>query len=67
MLNHCTPLDGSIKLSNTQCPTDQKGINEMKKYPFREFIGKLNYKYTNTRPDIAISVSKISRLMNNQA
>ena len=60
-----TPLDGSIKLSNSQCPTDQKGINEMKKYPFRELIGKLKYLCTNTRPDIAISVSKSSRFMNN--
>ena len=60
-----TPLDPSIKLSINQCPTNDKDINEMRKYPYRELIGKLNYLSQHTRPDISIAVSKLSRFMNN--
>src|SRR3990167_2624399 len=60
-----TPIDPSIKLSTTQCPTTEQEIQKMKAYPYRELIGKLNYLSLNTRPDIAVSVSKLSRFMNN--
>ena len=60
-----TPMDPSIRYSKDQCPQTLEEIVEMKKIPYREAVGSLNYCAVATRPDIAFSVSLLAQFMEN--
>ena len=60
-----TPMDPSIRFSRDQCPQTIEEIADMKKVPYREAIGSLNYCAVATRPDIAFSVSLLAQFMDN--
>ena len=46
-------------------PISEREYKENRNYPYRELIGCLNYISVTTRPDIAFSVSKMSRYLTN--
>lgn len=60
-----TPLDVNTVLEIVEISEDER--NQMKKKPFREIIGKLNYLATNSRPDLSIVISKLGRFSNDPA
>jgi hypothetical protein len=60
-----TPMEANAKLTKALCPTTEKEKLEMRSVPYRQLIGSLMYAMTCTRPDIAYSVSKLSRFLCN--
>jgi hypothetical protein len=60
-----TPMDPSIRLSKDQCPQTPEEVADMRKVPYREAIGSLNYCAVATRPDIAFSTSLLAQFMEN--
>lgn len=60
-----TPVDQSVKLSCTSCPTTDEEKATMTRTPYRQLIGTLLYVSTCTRPELAFVVSQLGRLMNN--
>nr|GAT43053.1 polyprotein [Mycena chlorophos] len=59
------PLDPNHQLSIDQCPTSDIEKQDMKKVPYRELIGGLVWLWTATRPDLAFSVTILSRFVSN--
>lgn len=59
------PLAAHFSLSKDQSPTIDSEINEMKKIPYANAIGSVMYLMVSTRPDIAYTVSCLSRYMSN--
>ncbi|XP_062114074.1 secreted RxLR effector protein 161-like [Humulus lupulus] len=59
------PLAGHFKLSNDQCPKNEAEKREMEKVPYAVAVGCLRYIMVSTRPDIAHSLSVLSRYMSN--
>ena len=59
------PLAGHFKLSNEQCPKTEFERREMEKVPYAVAVGCLMYIMVSTRPDIAHSLSVLSRYMSN--
>lgn len=55
------PLDGNIKLSKSIKPSTEDEINEMKNFPYQSLIGSLMYLAVSTRPDVAHTVSELSK------
>jgi phosphoribosylformylglycinamidine (FGAM) synthase PurS component len=60
-----TPLEVGVKLSKEDEPKTEEEREEMKKIPYREVIGSLNYLSTCTRPDISSAVSLVGRYASN--
>jgi len=63
------PMSPGLKLFNPilKAQTDFADANTSttKKYPYREVVGSLMYLQISTRPDLAYSVSYLSRFLNN--
>ena len=60
-----TPMDPSMRFSKDQCPQTTEEIAEMRKVPYLEAVGSLNYLAVATRPDISFSVSLLAQFMGN--
>ncbi len=59
------PMDANLKLSRESCPQSEEEKELMKKFPYREIIGSLNYLSNSVRPDISFSVNYLARFMDN--
>ena len=57
--------ESNRQLTIEDCPKTDEEKKEMKKYPYPELIGSLNYLVTGTRPDLAHAVSMLARFMHN--
>jgi hypothetical protein len=60
-----TPHQAGFYLSSKMSPTDENEMLCMKKIPYAELVGSLNWLSTNTRPDIATSVGTLCRFISN--
>lgn len=60
-----TPLDPSVRLSTSDCPTTEDDARYMKTIPYAEAVGSLMYIAIATRPDIAYAVGVLSRFSSN--
>ena len=59
-----TPVSTDIKLSARDCPEEQDKY-KMASVPYRSVIGSLMYLMVSTRPDLAASLSILSRFLAN--
>jgi hypothetical protein len=55
------PMDDGLKLSRESCPKSDEEKEDMKRYPYREIIGALNYLANTVRPDISFAVNYLSK------
>jgi transposase InsO family protein len=60
-----TPHQAGLYLTTKMCPTEETEALCMKKTPYAELVGSLNWLSTNTRPDIATSVGTLCRFISN--
>nr|XP_009787759.1 PREDICTED: uncharacterized protein LOC104235647 [Nicotiana sylvestris] len=60
-----TPLAPHFKLSESQMPQSEDEVEHMSKIPYASAVGSIMYAMVCTRPDIAQSVSVVSRYMSN--
>ncbi|CAM8906690.1 unnamed protein product [Rhodiola kirilowii] len=60
-----TPIAQHFKLQKDQCPKSEKDISYMQEVPYSSAVGSLMYAMVCTRPDLAHSVSLVSRFMAN--
>ena len=60
-----TPLAPHFKLSELQMPRSEDEVEHMSKVPYASAVGSIMYAMVCTRPDIAQSVSVVSRYMSN--
>ena len=60
-----TPAEPNVYFTKDDCPTAAMEIDLMKKYPYRETVGRLLYISITTRPDIAPAVSAVGRYAQN--
>jgi len=58
-----TPLEPGLQLTKTDEPQTDEDKAAMKAKPYRSLIGSLMYLACGTRPDIAVAVAKLSRLL----
>lgn len=61
----CTPLASHFQLSEKSCPETDREKNDMANVSYRMAIGSVMYSMISTRPDIAYSISLLSRFMSN--
>ncbi|UYV72268.1 hypothetical protein LAZ67_9002406, partial [Cordylochernes scorpioides] len=54
------PMDPSVILTKTDCPTPEQK-EKMPKFPFREAVGSLMFASCVSRPDITYAVSQVSK------
>ncbi|GJT51077.1 retrovirus-related pol polyprotein from transposon TNT 1-94 [Tanacetum coccineum] len=59
------PLGGHFKLSLKDCPVRDCDVERMSKVPYENTVGSLIYLMVCTRPDIAYTVSIVSRYLAN--
>ena len=59
------PLIVKEKLTRKMCPVTKEEREEMATIPYRSALGSLMYLMVSTRPDLAASVSILSRFMDN--
>jgi len=57
------PLVEHFILSKPQCPSSESKILKMENIPYANVIGTIMYSMTNTRLDLAYSISLLSRFM----
>ncbi|CAM8986873.1 unnamed protein product [Rhodiola kirilowii] len=60
-----SPLSTNFKLTNKDCPSSEKEIEEMIKVPYASAVGNFMYAMVCTRPDIAHAVGVVSRFLSN--
>ena len=60
-----TPLGGHFILSKAQCPSSDSEKLKMELIPYANVIGTIMYSMISTRPDLAFSISLLSRFMSN--
>ncbi|CAM8978466.1 unnamed protein product [Rhodiola kirilowii] len=60
-----SPLTTNFKLTNKDCPSSEKEIEEMVEVPYASAVGVLMYAMVCTRPDIAHAVGVVSRFLSN--
>ena len=58
------PMSTEVKLSTRDCPEEGER-HEMANVPYRSVIGSLMYLMVSTRPDLASSLSILSRFLAN--
>jgi hypothetical protein len=58
-------MDPNIRLTKDDCPTSDDDKAEMKKVPYREAIGALNWAAVGSRPDIAFVVGQLAQFLDN--
>ena len=54
-----------VTLFKDQCPTTEEEIKTMKKIPYHEAIGALNWVAVGSCPDISFVVSQLAQFMEN--
>jgi hypothetical protein len=59
------PIDPNTSLSKDQCPTTEEEQKTMKKVPYREAVGALNWVAVGSRPDISFVVGQLAQFMEN--
>ena len=59
------PIDPNILLSKDQCSTTKEEIKTMKKIPYFEAIGTLNWVAVGSHPDISFVISQLVQFMEN--
>ncbi|KAD6119896.1 hypothetical protein E3N88_11167 [Mikania micrantha] len=60
-----SPLTPNFKLTDKDCPSSEKEIEEMDRVPYASAVGSLMYAMVCTRPDIAHAVGVVSRFLSN--
>jgi transposase InsO family protein len=60
-----TPMATGSTMTAADCPNTPDQIEEMRHVPFQSAVGALMYAMTATRPDIAYTVSRLSKFTNN--
>ncbi|XP_031258360.1 secreted RxLR effector protein 161-like [Pistacia vera] len=60
-----TPLGSHLKLAHEQSPQNEEEKLEMETVPYASALGSLMYLMVCSRPDLAFSVSLVSRFMSN--
>ncbi|KXJ62343.1 hypothetical protein RP20_CCG020162 [Aedes albopictus] len=60
-----TPFESSERLDKSMTPKSQDEIEEMKKVPYKEAVGCLQYIAQATRPDISFAVNAVSQFSSN--
>ncbi|KAL4559836.1 hypothetical protein LXL04_031982 [Taraxacum kok-saghyz] len=60
-----SPLTTNFKLTDRDCPSIKKEIEEMDRVPYASAVGSLMYAMVCTRPDIAHAVGVVSRFLSN--
>ena len=60
-----SPLTTNFKLSERDCPSSEKDVEEMDRVPYASAVGSLMYAMVCTRPDIAHAVGVVSRFLSN--
>jgi hypothetical protein len=60
-----TPHQAGFYLTSKMSPTNEDESQDMRKVPYAELVGSLNWLSTNTRPDIATSVGTLCRFIAN--
>ena len=58
-------LAAHFRLSSSQCPNSQEEEDEMSRVPYANAVGSLMYTIVCTRPNLAYSVSTVSRFISN--
>ncbi|CAJ2662215.1 unnamed protein product [Trifolium pratense] len=68
-MHSCSPCTAPIlkgdKLSNSNCPQNDKETVEMEKVPYSSAVGSLMYAQVCTCPDIAFAVNYLGRYLSN--
>lgn len=59
-----TPSDPNQKLNKSMSPTTEEQMKEAENHPYQQLVGALLYLVQGTRPDIAFSVTNVSRFNN---
>ncbi|KAJ9539375.1 hypothetical protein OSB04_032108 [Centaurea solstitialis] len=59
------PMQHGIVLSKAQCPVSSEDQDKMKSVPYASAIGSIMYAMLCTRPDVAYSISVMSRYQQN--
>ena len=59
------PIDSNIHLSKVDCPTSDEEKAEMKKIPYREAIGALNWVAIASWPDIVFVIGQLAQFLEN--
>jgi len=62
---YSTPMETNIKLTSAQSPKTPQEIAQMRNVPYIEAVGSLMWACLGTRPDIAFSVTTLSRFSKN--
>ncbi|KAD4180551.1 hypothetical protein E3N88_29142 [Mikania micrantha] len=60
-----SPLIPNFKLTDKDCPSSEKEIEEMDRVPYASAVGSLMYAMVCTRPDIAYAIGVVSRFLSN--
>lgn len=60
-----TPFEPSERLDKSMAPKSEEEIEEMKKVPYKEAVGCLQYISQATRPDISYAVNAVSQFSSN--
>ena len=60
-----SPLTTNFKLTDRDCPSTKKEIEEMDGVPYASAVGSLMYAMVCTRPNIAHAVGVVSRFLSN--
>ena len=60
-----SPLTTNFKLTDKDCPSSKKEIEEMDRIPYASAVGSMMYAMVCTQPDIAYVVGVVSHFLSN--